>query len=78
MDSKKLSETLNDLRLFPRVFAVLFILMVWDVASWYMELPSPGIEQSGFASTVIATSAAYFKFYVGSGNKLLGEKDAEK
>lgn len=35
-----------------------------------MELDSPGIEQSGFVSTVVATSAAYFKFYVSSGTPI--------
>ena len=75
MKIKQIAEAFNTLRLFPRIFAVLFILMVWHVASWYMALITPGLEQSGFASTVIATSAAYFKFYVQSGNKLLGESE---
>jgi hypothetical protein len=32
-----------------------------------MGLPSPGVEQAGFASTMVATAAAMFRFYVNSG-----------
>lgn len=32
-----------------------------------MGLNAPGVEQAGFASTMIATAAAMFKFYVNSG-----------
>lgn len=42
-----------------------------------MNLDSPGIEQAGFASTMVATSAAMFRFYVNSGPGSKEVKDAE-
>jgi len=32
-----------------------------------MSLPIPSAEQAAFTSTIIATAAAFFKFYLGSG-----------
>ena len=60
-------DILNKYRVFPRLFAVLFGLLLFQATQWFMTLPEPNAEQSAFASTMVATAAAFFKFYVGSG-----------
>lgn len=60
-------KTLNDYRAFPRLFSILFIILIWQGSYWFMALTTPSPEQAAFVSTLIATSAAYFKFYINSG-----------
>jgi hypothetical protein len=62
-----MSDLFKDYRVFPRMFGILFGFLMWEVAYWFMSLDVPSVEQAGFASTMVATSAAYFKFYVESG-----------
>lgn len=69
MDKKPKSDLLNDYRVFPRLFSILFIILIAVASSWFMGLEVPSPEQAAFASTIVATSAAMFKFYVTSGNK---------
>jgi len=61
-------EQLNAWRAFPRLFSILFGYLVYSVAHWFMALPVPTTEQAAFASTIVAAAAAWFKFYVESGN----------
>lgn len=63
-----MKDSLRKYRVFPRLFGVLFGYLLYQVAFWFMGIQSPSVEQAGFASTMVATSAAYFKFYVESGN----------
>ena len=37
---------------------------------WYMELPSPTLEQSGLISIVVGAGAAWFGLYTGSSKKI--------
>jgi hypothetical protein len=67
---KPFSRLLIEYRVFPRIFAVLYIIMVKESLVWYLELASPTTEQTAFVGTIVATSAAYFKFYVESGPKI--------
>ncbi len=75
MNSKKVAQAFNDFRVFPRLFGLLFILITWRVVNWYSGIEVPNIEQSGFASSVIATSAAYFNFYVKSGRAIVDPEE---
>jgi len=64
---KETADLLQSYRVFPRIFSIIFLFLLYDVANWFMLLPSPSIEQAGFSSTMIATAAAWFKFYVDGG-----------
>lgn len=61
-------EQFNAWRVFPRLFSVLYGVLLWYVVDWYVTLPAPTTEQSGFAAAIVAGAAAWFKFYVESGN----------
>lgn len=64
---KEFHETLDNYRVFPRLFSILFIILLWITATWFMGLADPTNAQAGFAGTMVATAAAFFKFYVNSG-----------
>lgn len=66
---KQYADFLRQYRFFPRLFSLLFIYLLYDVADWFMLLEIPTTEQAGFSATVVATAAAWFKFYVEGGKE---------
>jgi len=64
---KEFADILSIYRAFPRLFSVFFMYLLDRVIVWYMELPAPPVEQSGFAAMVVGTGAAWFKVYVDGG-----------
>lgn len=65
----KNADVLNEYRVFPRLFAVLYAVLVAVTSTWFMGLADPSAAQAGFVSAIATASAAYFKFYVESGKK---------
>lgn len=61
-------ETLNAWRIVPRLLVSLYGVMLYQVAAWYMGLPSPSTQQAAFVSTVVGAAPAFFGLYVNSGN----------
>jgi hypothetical protein len=61
-----LARAVDAWRIFPRVFITTYIYLLYKVVIWYMELPSPTIEQSGLVSIVVGAGAAWFGLYTGS------------
>lgn len=62
-------QSVNEWRIIPRLALLMYGLVCYQVASWYMALPSPTLEQTTFSSTVWGAAALWFNFYVNSGNK---------
>ena len=56
-------------RIFPRVFITTYIVLLYKCVIWYMNLPSPTMEQSGLISIVVGAGAAWFGLYTGSSKK---------
>ena len=52
-------------RIFPRLFLTVYIVLLYKCVIWYMNLPSPTMEQSGLISIVVGAGAAWFGLYVG-------------
>ena len=46
----KFTETLDKLRLFPRLFITVYIWMFYDVVQWFMSIPEPTNQQAGLVS----------------------------
>ena len=65
----KFTETLDKLRLFPRLFITVYIWMFYDVVQWFMALEVPTNQQAGLVSIIVGAGAAWFGLYVGSGKK---------
>ena len=61
-----LARAVDAWRIFPRVFITTYIYLLYKVVVWYMELPSPTMEQSGLVSIVVGAGAAWFGLYTGS------------
>ena len=56
-------------RIVPRILIALYGWMCYNVAEWFMALPDPTMSQVTFVSTVWGAAAAWFGFYVNSGNR---------
>ena len=62
----KFTETLDKLRLFPRLFITVYIWMFYDVVQWFMALQVPTNQQAGLVSIIVGAGAAWFGLYVRS------------
>ena len=62
----KFTETLDKLRLFPRLFITVYIWMFYDVVQWFMALEVPTNQQAGLVSIIVRAGAAWFGLYVRS------------
>lgn len=61
-----MARAVDSWRIFPRVFITTYIILLYKVVVWYMELPNPTMEQSGLVSIVVGAGAAWFGLYTGS------------
>ena len=59
----------DKLRVFPRVFITVYIIMFWRVTEWFMALAEPNNAQAGLVSVVVGAGAAWFGLYVNSTGK---------
>lgn len=62
-----LARAIDSWRIFPRVFITVYIILLYRVIEWFMQIPDPNMEQSGLVSIVVGAGAAWFGLYVGSG-----------
>lgn len=63
------AEALLKYRLLPRGMMLAMTVMSWRCAEWYMSLPDPSIEQSGFVSVVMGAMTGSFAIWMGNENK---------
>ena len=61
-----LARAIDAWRIFPRIFLTVYIVLLYKVVIWFMELPAPNFEQSGLVSIVVGAGAAWFGLYTGS------------
>jgi len=53
-------------RIFPRLFLTVYIVLLYKCVIWYMNLPTPTMEQSGLISIVVGAGAAWSGLYTGT------------
>lgn len=63
------AEQILEYKLLPRAMMIAMTIMSWRCAEWYMSLPSPTIEQSGFVSVVMGAMTGSFAIWMGNENK---------
>jgi hypothetical protein len=63
------AEQILKWRLLPRGMMVVMTFMAWRCVEWYMGLPDPSIEQSGFVSVVMGAMTGSFAIWMGNENK---------
>jgi hypothetical protein len=61
-----LAKAVDAWRIFPRAFLTVYIVLLYKVVIWFMDLPAPSFEQSGLVSIVVGAGAAWFGLYTGS------------
>lgn len=64
-----LARAVDAWRIFPRIFIIVYIYLLYAVVTWFMVLENPTMEQSGLVSIIVGAGAAWFGLYVGSGDK---------
>ena len=62
-----MAKAVDSWRIFPRIFITVYIILLYQVVHWYMNLgTSATMEQSGLVSVVVGAGAAWFGLYTGS------------
>ena len=61
-----LARAVDAWRIFPRLFLSVYIFLLHKVTIWFMNLPTPTLEQSGLVSIVVGAGAAWFGLYSGT------------
>ena len=61
-----LAKTVDAWRIFPRIFVSVYIILLYKVVIWFMELPEPNLDQSALVSIVVGAMAAVFGIYAGT------------
>jgi len=56
-------------RFLPRLMTIMFSIMSWRVAEWFMQLQSPTAVQAGFSATVMGAMTGAFAIWMGSETK---------
>lgn len=59
-----MSDILRQYRVFPRLFAIFYLVMTYDVVTWAMAVQDMSNAQAAFVASIVTGAAAYFKFYV--------------
>jgi hypothetical protein len=57
---------IDRLRIFPRMFMIVYMWMLYEMTLWFLALPDPTVAQAGFVSVVVGAGAAWFGIYVNS------------
>ena len=56
-------------KILPRLMTILFSIMAWRCAEWFMYLDNPTAVQAGFVSVVMGAMTGAFAIWMGSENK---------
>ena len=72
-----LAKTVDAWRIFPRVFVSVYIVLLYEVVTWFMTLNEPNLEQAGLVSIVVGAMAAVFGIYAGTSGQSKSFKGGE-
>ena len=64
-----LAQAVDSWRIFPRIFITVYIVLLYQVVNWFMNLSDPNTQQAGLVSIVVGAGAAWFGLYTGSSKK---------
>lgn len=68
-DLNKIAAVLDRLRIVPRLIVVMYGILFYQVAMWFMSLVAPTGPQATFVSVIVGAAGVIFGFYVNSGNR---------
>ena len=58
-----LAQAVDSWRIFPRIFITVYIVLLYQVVHWFMNLSDPNTQQAGLVSIVFGAGAAWFGLY---------------
>ena len=64
-----LPQYINDYRIFPRIFIILYGWMTYSTFNWFFALEDPSHAQSNIVIAVVSAGAVWFGLYVNSGKE---------
>ena len=73
-----LAKAVDSWRIFPRIFVVVYIYLMYESVIWFMNLADPGIEQSALVSVVVGAMGVVFGVYSGKTGQSKGFKGEDK
>lgn len=68
-----LAHAIDSWRIFPRIFLLVYIVLLYKVVVWFMSLPNPDMEQAGLISVIVGAGAAWFGLYINGAPKISKE-----
>ena len=58
------AQTLDDLKIIPRLMMIAITIMCFKVTSWMISLEDPTLNQSGFCSVIFGCFSACFAVFL--------------
>jgi hypothetical protein len=62
-------EELDKWRVVPRLLMLSMVIMTYRVVEWFMQIPTPTLEQAGLVSVMTGALTGSFGLFLGSGKK---------
>lgn len=62
-------DELDKWRVVPRLLMLAMLVMTYRVVEWFMEIPTPTLEQAGLVSVMTGALTGAFGLFLGSGKK---------
>lgn len=59
------ADKLMEWKVLPRLMTIMFTIMAWRCAEWFMHLPEPNAVQAGFVSVVMGAMTGAFAIWMG-------------
>ena len=73
-----LAQAVDSWRIFPRIFVVVYIYLMYESVIWFMNLTDPNLEQSALVSVVVGAMGVVFGVYSGKSGQSKGFKGEDK
>jgi len=73
-----IAQAIDSWRIFPRIFVIVYIYLMYESVIWFMALPEPNLEQSALVSVVVGAMGVVFGVYSGKTGQSKGFKGEKK
>ena len=73
-----LARAIDAWRIFPRIFVVVYIYLMYESVIWFMNSTDPNLEQSALVSVVVGAMGVVFGVYSGKSGQSKGFKGEDK
>jgi hypothetical protein len=69
-----MSDWFLEHKILPRLMTIMFSIMSWRCAEWFMAIENPTAVQAGFVSVVMGAMTGAFAIWMGHESKLTTHK----